>query len=35
MGKLLWSVGLLAGLGIAYLPLRTHRINGTSAPELG
>lgn len=35
MGKLLWSVGLLAGLGIAYLPLRTHRINGTSSPELG
>jgi len=34
MGKLLWSVGLLAGLGIAYLPLRTHKIKGNSAPEL-
>jgi Cu2+-exporting ATPase len=26
VGKLLWSVGLLAGLGIAYLPLSRHRI---------
>ena len=27
-GKLIWSAGLLAGLGIAYLPLRRHRIKG-------
>ncbi|MFZ0874408.1 MAG: HAD-IC family P-type ATPase, partial [Pseudonocardiaceae bacterium] len=35
VGKLLWSVGLLAGLGIAYLPLRRHRIKGDAGPSLG
>jgi len=32
MGKLIWSVGLLAGLDIAYLPLRRHRIEGDAGP---
>lgn len=27
-GKLIWSAGLLTGLGIAYLPLSRHRIRG-------
>jgi Cu2+-exporting ATPase len=31
-GKLLWGVGLVAGLGIAYLPLRRHRIKGDRDP---
>lgn len=35
VGKLLWSVGLLGGLGIAYLPLRRHRIKGDAGPSLG
>jgi heavy metal translocating P-type ATPase len=32
VGKLLWSVGLVTGLGIAYLPLRRHRIKGDTGP---
>jgi Cu2+-exporting ATPase len=35
VGKLLWSVGLLAGLGIAYLPLHRHRIQGDTGPSVG
>ncbi|MGQ0777311.1 MAG: heavy metal translocating P-type ATPase [Pseudonocardiales bacterium] len=35
MGKLIWSAGLLAGLDIAYLPLRRHRIKGDTEPGVG
>ncbi len=35
MGKLIWSAGLLAGLGIAHLPLRKHRIKGDTGPGVG
>jgi len=32
-GKLLWGVGLATGLGIAYLPLRRHRIKDDKDPQ--
>ncbi|MGH3669539.1 MAG: heavy metal translocating P-type ATPase [Pseudonocardiaceae bacterium] len=32
-GTLIWTAALLAGLGIAYLPLQRHRIKGDTGPR--